>query len=68
MWLEVEDDGPIPKLAVDDPIPIPVAGEVFLLAVGGVAGDADSAEAMSLTVSPLNRSEVPDWRMRTEKQ
>lgn len=68
MLLEVEDDSPIPKLEWDGPIPIPTAGEMLLLAVGGVAEEADSVEAISLTVSPLNRSEVPDcimeWRSR----
>ena len=65
--MEAEDDGSIPKLELDGPIPIPTAGEVFL-AVGGVAGDADSAEAMSLTVSPLKRSEVPDCIMIVKRQ
>ena len=61
--MEVEDDSPIPKLELDGPIPIPTAGDALLLAVGGVAEEADSVEAISLTVSPLNRSEVPDCTM-----
>ena len=65
MWLEVEDDDTTPKLELDSPIPIPPPGEMFLLAVGGVAEEADSVEAMSLTVSPPKRSEVPDCIGRT---
>lgn len=61
--MEVEDDGPNPKLELDGPIPIPTAGEVLLLAVGGVAEEADSVEAISLTESPLKRSEAPDCIM-----
>lgn len=63
MLLEVEDDSPILKLELDSPIPVPTAG-VLLLAVGGVAEEADSVEAMSLTVSPLSKSEVPDCIMK----
>ena len=62
MLLEVEDDSLIPKLELGGPIPIPTAGDELLLAVGGVA-EAYSVEAISLTVSPLNRSEVPDCTM-----
>ena len=59
----MDDVGPIPILELDDPIPIPTAAEALLLVVGGVAGDVDSVEAMSLTESPLKRSEAPDYIM-----